>query len=92
MLDLPEERQIMRALPHEYPTQLRMVWPEHLLDAPPAMELPSGYYLRQYQPGDEPRFFRVMELAGWDGEKLQPWQEHTFGGFAASVAAAGPAC
>jgi len=62
----------------EYPTQLHMVWPEHLLDAPPPVQLPSGYSLRTYQPGDEPRFFKVMELAGWPGwnaEKLRPWRE-----------------
>lgn len=62
----------------EYPTQLHMVWPEHLLDAPPRVQLPSGYLLRTYQLGDEARFFKVMELAGWPGwsdEKLQPWRE-----------------
>ncbi len=56
--------------------QLRMVWPEHLLNAPPAVRLPPGYTLRTYRPGDEPRFYQVMALAGWPGwddEKLQPW-------------------
>ncbi len=59
-------------------TQLRMVWPEHLLDAPPEVRLPPGYSLRTYRPEDEPRFFEVMELAGWPGwnaEKLRPWRE-----------------
>ena len=57
-------------------TQLQMVWPEHLLNAPPAVRLPPGYTLRTYRQGDEPRFYKVMELAGWPGwddEKLQPW-------------------
>jgi mycothiol synthase len=69
MTDLPES---------EYLTQLRMVWPEHLLDVPPSVQLLSCYYLRTYQPGDEPRFFKVMELAGWPGwnaEKLRAWRE-----------------
>jgi len=62
----------------EYNTQLHMVWPEHLLSAPPPVQLPTGYALCTYQAGDETRFFKVMELAGWPGwstEKLQPWRE-----------------
>jgi mycothiol synthase len=57
-------------------TQLQMVWPEYLLDEPPVVQLPCGYTLRTYQRGDEPRFYEIMELAGWPGwndEKLQPW-------------------
>ena len=53
-----------------------MVWPEHLLNASPAVRLPPGYTLRTYQRGDEPRFYEVMKLAGWLGwndERLQPW-------------------
>ena len=53
-----------------------MLWPERLLDAPPIVRLPPGYSLRTYRRGDEPRFFKIMELAGWPGwddEKLQPW-------------------
>lgn len=64
--------------PDEHPAQLRMVWPKRLLDAPPLVQLPPGYSLRTYQPGDESRFFKVMELAGWpgwDAEKLRPWRE-----------------
>jgi phosphosulfolactate phosphohydrolase-like enzyme/GNAT superfamily N-acetyltransferase len=56
--------------------QLQMVWPEHLLSAPPAAPLPPGYALRTYRPGDEQRFYEVMALAGWPGwddEKLRPW-------------------
>lgn len=56
--------------------QLQMVWPEHLLNAPPIVELAPDYRLRTYRPGDEPRFYQIMELAGWPGwndEKLQPW-------------------
>jgi len=56
--------------------QLQMVWPEHLLNAPPAVRLPLGYALRTYRRGDEARFYRIMELAGWPGwndEKLRPW-------------------
>jgi len=57
-------------------TQLQMVWPEHLLNAPPAVQLPSGYTLRTYRRGDEPHFHEVMELAGWPAwneEVLRPW-------------------
>jgi len=56
--------------------QLQMVWPKHLLDAPPPVHLPPGYTLRTYRPGDEPGWFRVMALAGWPGwddAKLRPW-------------------
>jgi len=66
----------------EYSTQLRMIWPEHLLDAPP-LQLPPGYSLRPYRPGDEPRFFKIMELAGWPGwneETLRPWRERILTG------------
>jgi mycothiol synthase len=55
---------------------LQMIWPEQRLNAPPAVNLSPGYALRTYRPGDEPRFYKVMELAGWHGwndEKLQPW-------------------
>jgi len=57
-------------------TQLQMVWPEQRLNTPPAVRLPPGYTLRTYQPGDEPRFYQVMELAGWpgwNGDRLRPW-------------------
>lgn len=60
-----------------YP-QLQMVWPRHLSNTPPVVRLPRGYSLRTYRPGDEPRFFEVMELAGWPGwddETLRPWLE-----------------
>ena len=56
--------------------QLQMVWPEHLLDKSPVIRVPSGYALRTFRPGDEPRFYEVMALSGWPGwndEKLQPW-------------------
>ena len=39
--------------------QLQMVWPEHLLDAPPVVRLPPGYVLRTYRPGDEARFWKT---------------------------------
>jgi mycothiol synthase len=57
-------------------TQLQMVWPENLADAPPVVRLPPGYALRTYWPGDEARFYEIMELAGWPGwnaDKLRPW-------------------
>jgi mycothiol synthase len=69
---------MMSLLESEHPTQLRMVWPAYLLEDCPLVQLPSGYRLRPYQGGDELRFFKVMELAGWLGwnaDKLRPWQE-----------------
>ncbi len=57
--------------------QLRMVWPEYLLNVPPAVHPPPGYSWRTYQPGDEPSFYLIMERAGWPGwnsDKLRPWQ------------------
>jgi mycothiol synthase len=56
--------------------QLRMVWPRTMLDHPPAIHTPEGYRLRTYRPGDEPSFFHVMSLAGfegWDMPKVLPW-------------------
>lgn len=58
--------------------QLRMVWPKARLGMPPEVQLPYDYFLRPYQPGDEDRFYQVMDLAGWPGwneEKLRPWRE-----------------
>ncbi|MBN1202806.1 MAG: GNAT family N-acetyltransferase [Anaerolineae bacterium] len=58
-------------------TQLQMVWPEHLLRAPLPVRLPPGYTLRTYRQGDEPRFYAIMELAGftgWDDRRLRPWR------------------
>ena len=56
--------------------QLRMVWPEHLLNVPPEVRLPGGYALSMHRQGDESRFYEIMERAGWPGwddEKLRPW-------------------
>ncbi len=53
-----------------------MVWPTRLVDEAPPVRLPPGYTLRTYRPGDEPRFYEIMALAGWPGwdeEKLRPW-------------------
>ncbi|MBV7331728.1 GNAT family N-acetyltransferase [Chloroflexi bacterium TSY] len=56
--------------------QLKMLWPEHLLNSPPEVHVPAGYTLRTHQPGDEPGFYKVMDLAGfkdWDDGVLRPW-------------------
>jgi mycothiol synthase len=58
------------------PEQLQMVWPRRLFQSPPRSQLSSGYALRTFRPGDEPRFFQIMELSGWPGwnaQKLRPW-------------------
>ena len=57
-------------------TQLQMVWPADQMTAPPPVRLAPGYTLRTYRPGDEPRFYAVMAMAGftgWDDERLRPW-------------------
>ncbi|MEZ4729404.1 MAG: GNAT family N-acetyltransferase [Caldilineaceae bacterium] len=64
------------AAPPPNKQQLRMVWPKSQLEQPPAVSVPIGYRLRTYRPGDEPNFFHVMSLAGfehWDMPKLLPW-------------------
>jgi mycothiol synthase len=56
--------------------QLRMVWPKAQLALPPTVTVAAGYRLRTYQPGDEPAFFHLMSLAGfegWDMNELLPW-------------------
>ncbi|MEM7031426.1 MAG: GNAT family N-acetyltransferase [Chloroflexota bacterium] len=64
----------MSELPKQ--NQLKMLWPKHRLDSPPQAQVSEGYTLRTYQPGDEPNFYKVMDLAGftnWDDETLAPW-------------------
>lgn len=56
--------------------QLQMVWPQERLVYPPPLQVAPGYILRTYQPGDEPGWYALMELAGWlgwDDEMLKPW-------------------
>jgi mycothiol synthase len=53
-----------------------MIWPSERRQTKPQVEIPEGYALRTYQPGDETCFFSLMELAGWpnwDEQKLKPW-------------------
>ena len=56
--------------------QLQMIWPSEKAQIKPQVPVPAGFALRTYQPGDETRFFTLMELAGWpewDEQILQPW-------------------
>lgn len=56
--------------------QIQMIWPIHLLAAPPTVTVPPGYILRTHQPGDETAFFGLMASVGWAGweeERLRPW-------------------
>jgi len=65
----------MNASPSDLP-QLVMVWPQSRLTSPPVLDVPPDYLLREYHPGDEPRFYEVMALSGWPGwddKKLEPW-------------------
>lgn len=53
-----------------------MIWPRQRLSAPPVISVSPGYTLRTYRPGDETRFYEVMEIAGfegWNEEILRPW-------------------
>jgi len=57
--------------------QLQMIWPQRLLSKPPEILVPDGYYLRTYSPGDEPGWYKLMDLAGWpgwDAKMLEPWK------------------
>lgn len=47
--------------------QLRMVWPQRLLQTPPELCLHPDYELRTYRRGDEPMWIAVMALAGFGG-------------------------
>jgi mycothiol synthase len=49
-----------------------MAWPRQRLNTPPEILLPAGYELRNHRPGDEAGFYRVMELAGFQG-----WNDET---------------
>ena len=56
--------------------QLKMLWPQRLLHAPPQADAPTGYRLRTHRPGDEGAFYQLMDRAGfkdWDDETLAPW-------------------
>lgn len=60
--------------------QLKMVWSEHLLNSPPEVYVPTGYTLRTNQPGDEPGFYKVMDLAGFknvepETHMIRPYEE-----------------
>lgn len=48
-------------------TQLRMVWPAHLLSYPPPVEVPAGYLLRQYREEEEAEYIELMAKAGFTG-------------------------
>ncbi|MBX3002143.1 MAG: GNAT family N-acetyltransferase [Caldilineaceae bacterium] len=56
--------------------QLQMIWPRQRLADPPSVSVAPGYRLRTYRPDDESRFYKVMEIAGfegWNDEILRPW-------------------
>ena len=54
-------------MPMDERPQLRMVWPAARLNSVPPPALPECYAVRGYRPGDEPRFYELMALAGWPG-------------------------
>jgi mycothiol synthase len=42
-----------------------MIWPARRLGAPPRWELPIGYALRTFRPGDEEDYARLMQSVGF---------------------------
>jgi mycothiol synthase len=56
--------------------QLQMIWPRHRLGVAPDVPVAAGYGVRTYRPGDEARFYQVMDMSGfqaWNDEELKPW-------------------
>ena len=52
---------------------LKLIWPEHLLDSPPEPGVPDGYILRQYTDADEQAYLELTHEAGftdWGRERL----------------------
>jgi len=63
-MDVPNSRAWTDDVPRP---QLRMAWPERLLDRPPVPRLPNEYVLRQYTDADEQAYIRLMDRAGFHG-------------------------
>lgn len=66
----------MTGIQTEQYVQLQMLWPRERMAVPPVPLLSPEYHLRTFQRGDEARFYKVMEIAGWPGwddAKLAPW-------------------
>jgi mycothiol synthase len=61
---MPDSEQTNGEKPRE---QLRMVWPQSLLSAPPSPHVPGGYSLRCYGEADEGQYLELMGKAGFDG-------------------------
>ena len=60
--------------------QVQMVWPQGKTGLTSQFNLPEGYTLRTYQPGDEVGFYALMasvDWTGWDEDKLRPWLYRT---------------
>ena len=56
--------------------QVQMVWVPCRQASAARIQLPAGYFIRTYRPGDEESFFRLMESVGWTGwdeARLRPW-------------------
>lgn len=70
-LPVPDSREWGSGSPQ---AQLKMIWPERLLETPPMPKVPGDYHLRCYTDTDEARYLGLMKKAGfegWDHEKLQ---------------------
>ena len=62
-LPVPDSRQ----WPADTPLgQLHMVWPQRLLDAPPAPTVPQGFAMRQYRDDDFEAYNRLRVKAGFE--------------------------
>ena len=72
-LDVPDSRKwVGRPQPMG---QLQMVLSEESLQGCDLPPIPSGYRLRQYQPGDEAGYYDLMARAGFDGWGTERMQE-----------------
>jgi len=50
----------------EKPRQLCMIWPLERLGTAPSREIPPGYAMRTFRPGDEEAYIAVMRAAGFE--------------------------
>jgi GNAT superfamily N-acetyltransferase len=57
------------------PNLLEMVWPETKRQTP-AINVPDGYHLRQFEVTDTEHYFNLFSLAGMEKPPLDYWHNH----------------
>lgn len=55
---------------------LEMIWPQSRFDAPPAVSVPPGHTLRQYQAADRDAYFAMLAAADMGACRLEYWEQH----------------